>query len=352
MAPAYKPLALGAFPAGLSSLFQEEAITLNDALKEAEGIQSQELANDINQVRAEEIQRQAAQEEKRRTVLQEKFGNLEPGVEFDPDEALRTAQRLALQDGDLDTALSIERTQRSRRTDQAYGDEERALIANELGYDLPAGVSPGLVNTLMNIRGKNTYAQQVGDPLLRRNRELNAEIKEQDITGTRRKPLSDTQLDRITANDDFIDGVNDTRAILNNAEPGAFSALKAGKITDLYKDPNSDAYRLYARLELLKKQVARMNDSGALTQLDVEMFAPLTYGSPIYDSKESIAARLNDLEAYAAKKRENVIENNERAYRNVDNFKIPKASPPPDLTEEEAAYKEQYKAKLRAQGGR
>jgi hypothetical protein len=99
--------------------------------------------------------------------------------------------------------------------------------------------------------------------------------------------------------------------------------LKAGKITDLYKDPDSVSYKYYAQMDKLMKEVARMNDSGALTQLDVDMFKPLTVGSPVYDSPEAIDERLEALERYIENKRAKFLEASGKAGRNVSGFDAP-----------------------------
>lgn len=153
-------------------------------------------------------------------------------------------------------------------------------------------------------------------------------------TGSNQKRPGDSQLDRLTTAKEAKANILSVQGLLDGVDPGALSALAAGQITDLYKDPSSNAYRMYAKLELLKKQVARMNDSGALTQLDVEMFQPLTVGSPIYDDKESLKQRMIDLMDYIETKEKSVIESNRAGGRVVTPFRNgagAAGSPPPTM---------------------
>ena len=138
--------------------------------------------------------------------------------------------------------------------------------------------------------------------------------------GANNKPLGDTGVKNITGGDNALYSIAQARKLSEDLSPGLLSALKAGKITDLYKDPESTAYKFYAQVDKLKKEVARMNDSGALTQLDVDMFEPLTSGSPVYDSKKAIQDRLVDLEQYIQNKRDKYLEASGKAGRNVSKF--------------------------------
>jgi hypothetical protein len=103
-------------------------------------------------------------------ALRQKYAAQDP-ASFIPDDALQIAQRVALQNGDLNTALSVERATRERAGSMPYSDQERTVLAQEFGMDLPAGLSKNFMSDLINLRGKNLYADSLSDT--RENRQYN-----------------------------------------------------------------------------------------------------------------------------------------------------------------------------------
>lgn len=364
MPPSYKPRPI---PQGMlpQDLFQSDGMM---SLDQAQALHAQERARELaleaQEMNFEEKQRLLAQEEAQREKLKAEFGPRPDGTEpeFDPDKAWNIVEKLAIQNGDIKTATEVARARRILREERILTDEEAITMG------VPPGTTLQVAHAMLRAKDLNDRQSRFFDPTQSQIRDQNLTLKEQQATGTQYQKISDSELTKIQSSEGSMATIGEVNSLLDQLDPGALSALKAGKVTDLYKDPGSPAYRMYANLDLLKKQVARMNDSGALTQLDVEMFAPLTAGSPIYDSKESVRQRMDDLARYISRKKQSVIETNEKAYRNMDrfkdsevgldvapdSFKIPTTSGAGNaggLTPEEAAYKEQYKQKLRAQRG-
>ncbi len=129
--------------------------------------------------------------------------------------------------------------------------------------------------------------------------------------------------DKLAAGKNFNDVITKMDRLSDEmySDPGVVEAIKAGKLTSLYKDPKSPAYRYFAQAELAKKMIARMNDSGALSKIDVEMFDPLVVGSPIYDTKDSVKQRIADLRQLGNEKISNMVQGLEATGRNVTKAK-------------------------------
>lgn len=143
-------------------------------------------------------------------------------------------------------------------------------------------------------------------------------------TGAKVKSLSDSQLSQL-ANADSIDaiGAKMLKESSDMKSGGLGGALKAGKapiIGSWYSDPASPEYRYYAQAEALKKIVASTYEDGKLTDKDVEMFAPLTNGSILYDTQETRDRRINDLINYAKSRQQAFLDRMQKGNRNVSGF--------------------------------
>ncbi len=163
--PIYKPLAVSqtAIPAAIQEIFKRQEYDLNDAIKKEQAADAGSIANSLNQIKLEETQRAADQEKALRDELIKIYGS-EGSQEFNADDALNMAQKVALGQGDLDTALNVEKIQDNRFTNKTpLTPERRALFEQELGYAIPDGMTAGDVTNLINLRGKNLYGQQLSD---------------------------------------------------------------------------------------------------------------------------------------------------------------------------------------------
>lgn len=148
-------------------------------------------------------------------------------------------------------------------------------------------------------------------------------------TGSNLKRPGDSQLDKMVAGEGAKFSIGKARELATQFNPGVMSALRAGKITDYYKNPADPSYKFYAQVDKLKKEVARMNDSGALTQMDVDMFNPLVLGSPIFDSQETVLERLGELEQYIDNKRRVTLGANRSGGRTMTGFSDEAEAPAP-----------------------
>ena len=312
MAPGYNPLGIPA-QALPSQLFGQVPQVSMEDYEKAQALQrAQELTNQNNALTVAQNQRIADEAQ----ALQEYGKTIAPET-YDPNEFLKRAQIIAATSGDAKGVIDFARAQNTLGVKDPLTAEE-AILYQERGVPAHEGMSRLVAQGLISAGHLNI---RENDP----NRQLSADIKQRQLDGTMPTKVSDTELGKIQSADQAISTISQVNTLLSQLDPGALSALKAGKVTDLYKDPGSPAYRMYANLDLLKKQVARMNDSGALTQLDVDMFAPLTTGSPIYDDPASLSQRMQDLYRYIAGKKERIIKTNEQGYRNMDRFKNPDA---------------------------
>lgn len=359
MPPRYQPLQIPVNPPpGIMNV--QEATPYDEFEKREAALLAQRLNNQSVGISVDQRQRQYDQQLKQEAKAKEIFGPQADGTtpEFDSDKLMDIIKRTAVETGDFNTAINAEKAQRQ------YQNPNNQLLTPEqlIEFDLEEGSTVADAKLAVSMRNSGVAAGHLdirkNDP----NRELSAEQKRRKLAGTEFQKVSDAEIGKLENADGALESineiVNEETGLLLQLDPGALSALKAGKLTGKYKDPGSPAYRMYARLELLKKQVARMNDSGALTQLDVDMFEPLTVGSPIYDDKNSVATRMYDLTSYIQKKQESIIKRNEQGYRNMDRFKkaMPGNQNPDDLAnslaqdpvmDEETAFKEAHKKKLR-----
>jgi len=319
MPPQYQPLPVTNYEGIPKELFNQPRVDFNaeynKALSAKQALEAQQLNNQSVQLSVADKQRQADYEKAQAEALMAQFGGAN-AVNFDPDAALQTAQRIAIQSGDLDNALAIERVTRERaNSDYVLMGEEAKRLGVREGTPLP------VYRAMQRQQELNDINTRFSDPAREKARIYGAERARQVVEGDTRSQLPVPERGKLQSGEGAKQSIETVVSLLPQLDVGALNALKSGKVTDLYKDPGSPAYRMYAQLDLLKKQVARMNDSGALTELDVEMFAPLTVGSPIYDSPESIAARMADLMDYIDAKPESVLSTNEKAGVNVSSFR-------------------------------
>lgn len=342
MAPVYKPLATAGGIQGAPGLPAEIFAAPADfdwdaAQKEKAAMLAQEILNQKNQLALDQQQEEADRQAQIRRDIQSQFSG---DSDADLENALGLIQESALKSGDFETAINAEKARKTRKSETAPADP--LLVQHYerlLGVTLPPGITESQLNKLI-------YAESVaGSGADARTRVTNMRAE-----GTLPVTVSNVELGKLENADSARQSIAEVNSLLPQLDPGALSALKAGKVTDYYKDPGSPAYRMYARLELLKKQVARMNDSGALTQLDVDMFAPFTVGSPIYDDRASLAQRMQDLDKYISNKQQSIIKRNEQGYRNMDRFKAEQANPDDlanSLTQDQAAQDQQYKEQIK-----
>lgn len=118
MPPVYKPLTSAGGLTGAPGLPPEvfgapQNLSIEDYDKQEALLLAQELANQQNEIKLQETQRVVNEQKQLRDAIASQYGGADT-QSFDPDAALQTAQRIAIQTGDLDTALNIEKITKER----------------------------------------------------------------------------------------------------------------------------------------------------------------------------------------------------------------------------------------------
>jgi len=294
MPPSYKPLAAGiqGIP---EEIFNNPGITFEDAQKQQALARAQELSNQMqeqnvrkNEALIGEQQRQLQQESQLRDALVSQYGGGNVDMNsFDPDAALITAQKIALQNGDLNTAIAIEKTQRERRAGKAeaapLSDAQRELFQSQLGTQLPPGATMKDVNTLAALARTNAYTGIANDPLRARNRELNGILMEQRTTGSQIRPMTAPQVDQVNTLDEFSAKAEN---IVNTYMP-YMTTNRGVRFLEAAVNPNSPEAGLNRELGLLAAILAKAHNSGALSDQDYDRALPLLKPEAL-DTNENI----------------------------------------------------------------
>lgn len=361
--PAYKPLAVNV-QGSLPGVFDTAAIDFQDAQKQAEALQAQELANQINEIAAQRAQQNFDDQNQLRESLKQQFGQQEDGTtpNFDPNAALETAMRLAGQQGDLDSMLNVTKAQRTLSGDRELTDVE----AMQLG--VPQGTTLSVAKAMQRSQDLNLERARFDDPLRIQNRTLDATLKEQATVGGQIRPMRAPDAIQLGELEEFgkkVDNVRDTYMPYISENRGERFLAAA-------VNPNSAAGRMKNELDLIATELAAAYNGSRLSDLDFRTMSKLVnYGE--LDTLGTISDKFDRLKDFTSMKHDTMLESLEKANFNVSNFKaqgsdpitagansanapimIPKVGAPSgagNLSAEESAYKEQYKAKLRAQRG-
>ena len=250
---------------------------------------------------AAEQERKIADQDALRTTLQQKFGPQQDGTtpQFDPDSALQIAQTYAIQSGDLNTALAIEKTQRERKESSLPLTESQMQL---FGPALPGPIPPGtttkdlaLLGALQRTKG---YVDQVNDPKLARNRDLNAILMEQRATGTQVRAPTAAQVDEAGAANAFnryMDNINQIYAPY-------LSENRAIRFLEAAANPNSAEARMFQELNLAAKQAA-LSLEARVTDRDFEVIQDIITPNKL-DTNETILDRMYRLKQFVAIRRE------------------------------------------------
>lgn len=348
--PAYKPLAVNV-QGSLPGVFDTAPNSFEEQRKQAEALQAQELANQINEVAAQKAQQNFDRETQLSEALKAQFGVQEDGTtpEFDPQSALKLAGSLAIQQGDIDTALNVEKATRS------YASNDRVLTDVEATQlDVPIGTSLSVAKALLRARDLEQADARFNDPTRVANRELDALLKDQRSTGTQIRPPTAAQVQKIGAGDAFI-------AQMDNMEQTyipQISENRGARFLEAAVNPNSPEARLYGELNLAAKQAA-LSLEDRVTDQDFKTIQDIATPQKL-DTNETIINRMARLKEFIQRRNAadlNAMEAggfNASGLQNRQPFMIPKVGATGgagNLSPEEATYKEQYKAKLRAERG-
>lgn len=161
----YKPLAI---PTGLQGppegTFNTPQITFDQYDKLAAMQKAQELANSQNQLKLNEAQNAISDQDKLKAILQQQFAGLNVNdPNFDPNAGLKVATGLALQQGDMKSAMDLQKTQNSfqnssnRVLDQAELDNINAMGGTNFG----PGTTVNDVRLHIAMKNSGTQAKKV-----------------------------------------------------------------------------------------------------------------------------------------------------------------------------------------------
>ena len=373
--PVYKPLTSAGGLQGAPNLSPHifghvEVPTLSEVEQKQAALLAAELSNQNNQLTVDANQRKAAQEARIREALIAQYGQ-EGGGTFDPQQALDTVARLSLEGGDVGGFLAAEKARDDRsQTNQPLSPEMREYYSGLFGKPIPEGSTMRDVKTSSDIVRGNAYQNQVGGYLA--GVPTNIAWKQGQIDGTNKRGTTDAQEEKLIS---YASMASMTDNILERYEPH-ISENRGERFVSLAVNPNSAAARMQGELVILKREIAKAYNTGALSNADVEDFEPLTTIGNL-DTMATVKDKLLRVRELMQIRKGIALSVMQGANRNVSAFTNPnpgngqmqdgapmepvnsavKTSPTMTAgktagrTAEEEAYKEQYKAKLRAQRG-
>lgn len=122
----------------------------NEALKEKQAIEAQQLNQQSVQLTLDAKQRAAAQEKAQAEAIAAEFGNMDPNAPIDMVKVWDAVQRNALKHNDIKTATDIERVRREKENgaDAPLSASQRLLFEQQIGRPLPPETTLRDLNTL------------------------------------------------------------------------------------------------------------------------------------------------------------------------------------------------------------
>lgn len=161
MAPKYNPMQALAPTGIIAQDFNIQAQDFTDAEKIQAMLRAQELSNQQNEIAVQNNQQKFDNQNQLRDALKEQYGSLPEGEQFDPSAALDKAREIAFGQGDLDTALNIERAQKERRGGAIpLSENQRQFYGNALpGQEIPEGITAQDMNIYGALQRGNVYEQ-------------------------------------------------------------------------------------------------------------------------------------------------------------------------------------------------
>lgn len=318
MPPSYKPLAAGiqGIP---DEIFNTPSVSWEDAQKTQALLRAQELNNQANEISLAEKQRIINSQKQLRDAISSQYGGMDPDS-FDPDQALRTAEKLSFQTGDLDQALAIERARREHRAGVTpLSEVQRQFLMPSLnGQEIPEGITVQDLNLRAALERGNTYAQQVGIQANDPNRELNAETKRQRLLGEQIRPMTPSQVETLTEMNGlsgFVDNIKDRYLPY-------ISENRGERFLDATVNPNSAAARMKGELDLIATQLAAAYNGKRLSDLDFKTMSKLVQVNDL-DTMETVNDKLDRLKELMNLRKGNMLGALEQGRFNISGFKTP-----------------------------
>lgn len=323
MPPSYKPLSAsteaaptGVFAAPPNPSFMD--------FEQAEALRrAQELTNQMNELKAQQMQQQFEASKQFGQAVQQQFGAQPDGStpEFDPNAVLNLAQKYSAQGGDMGSFLDA-----AKIRNMSQNSSNRELAPEELdalsaqGIELAPGSTIANARIAISLKNSGISAQRANIYANDPNREINALLKQQKLEGKEIRPLNAEQLNTINEIDSlssFVDNVKE-RYIPYISENRGERFLEASL------NPNSAAARLKSELDLVATQLAAAYNGKRLSDLDFKTMSKLVQPSDL-DTMETVIDRLNRLKEMTELRRTGLLNTLETGQFNVSNFKIPRA---------------------------
>jgi len=201
---------------------------------------------------------------------------------YDTDLEYRKAQD-AIKQGNTEAALAlrkqeIEQSERNMAANIYARYQELGLSKEKFAEDMRRYKEGKMPIEFSAIHLAN-IAERIGKPLEQVAQEINGMNPQQHSIlnsyvyrmGANAKPLTDTAVTRLADSQNLLTSLQKMRQYSNKM--GNMTAF--GRFIDNATSIDGPAAQYYAEREMVKKIYARLNDSGALSAIDVEMFAPL-----------------------------------------------------------------------------
>lgn len=325
MPPGYQRLQIPQSISGPpSGAFDQKAVSWDEEQAKQAALLAQQLNNQSTGISVKQRQQAYDDDQAERETLKAQFGG---GEEMpDEDQVMSVIQRLAMQRGDADTVLGIEKIKNSRLAAQA--SQRRADI----------------------------YENQVNNPLLNERRELQNDLMEQRRDGTQVRPLVSSQEDELTSLSE-VGGL--TTDILDRYMPH-ISENRAVRWAEAKANPNSAIARMDNELVQLVFALAAARNGKRISDADYRFMAPLVKPNAL-DTIATVEDKIRRVVEFAELRKGELLDVLKKSGRNVSKFTGGNEPNPDDLAnslagssqmDEETAYKEAHKAKLRAQRGK
>lgn len=300
MPPTYNPLQAAIPSSGIIGLdFNTPAIDFTQAQQQQAQLLAQQLGNQQNEIRTDILKRQNEQANQLQDALKQQYGSMSPTDTFDPDAALKTAQRIALTQGDLDTALSIEKTknQFTNSGNQLLSPEQLRNF-RDAGIDLPdtATIAEARVAVALKNAGTNAGSLDIRSG-----------------KGYRALPASETNtLNEIDSLGVFVDNIKQRYMPY-------ISENRGERFLDAAVNPNSAAARMANELDLIATQMAAAYNGKRLSDLDFKTMSKLVQIQPL-DTLETVSDKLDRLKEFMAIRKQNLVGSLDKAKYNVSKF--------------------------------
>lgn len=293
---------------------------------------------------------------------------------FDPTQTFDAVKRILGQQGNLDGMLAVERATKERASGQPLSSSTLDLFGNELGYRPPEGTTLQDISTLATLKGKNLYGQSLEDNRTKREEDKSSLLPD-GFEGNPTKKDSEifkTAYVESRKVQDTLDKLEASVARTGNNQMSGADYLEqkqlVGNLASIMKGPsflNLGASMSQGEAAFLATQLpVLMSTPGSdIRQILTEQGFGRDPVDAIRNLKRQIESNVQiegeGRNIYKRGTREKSVDVGSEVDTSFDpGFKtsptmIPKVSPSSNTNRsaEEQAYKEKYKATLRAQRG-